>query len=80
MQIHQIGKYRLKQENLKSNLKILCQKRLYQKELANTANISVMTYSQYESGERIPNVCIAQQFVKALNVSIEELFPLSNGY
>lgn len=62
-----------------SNLKNLRQKKGFtQKELANVANISVMTYSRYESGERIPNVCIAQQFAKALNVSIEELFPLSD--
>lgn len=43
------------------------------------AAITYMTYFRYESGERIPNVCIAQQLAKTLNTTIEELFPLSGA-
>lgn len=63
---------------LKNNLKIFREKKGFtQAEIANKLNISIMTYFRYESGERIPNVCIAQQLAKTLNTTIEELFPLS---
>ena len=53
------------------------EKGLKQAELAEKAKISVLSYQRYESGERIPNVYIAQEIADILQVDVDELFPIS---
>ena len=60
---------------------ILKQKRknkgLSQVEVAEKANITIRSYQRYESGERVPNVYIAQEIADILQTDVKELFPLS---
>ena len=44
-------------------------------EVADKANITVRAYQRYEASERVPNVRIALNLARALNCSVEELFP-----
>ena len=59
---------------------ILKQKRknkgLSQVEVAEKANITIRSYQRYESGERVPNVYIAQEIADILQTDVKELFPL----
>ena len=48
-----------------------------QSKLAKEAQISILSYQRYESGERAPNVYTAQLIAQALQTTVEELFPLS---
>lgn len=52
------------------------EKGLTQSEIAEKAKISILAYQRYEYGERVPNVYIAQLIAKALQTTVEELFPL----
>ena len=52
------------------------QKGLTQVEVANKAEITERSYQRYEAGERLPNVHTAQLIAKALNTTVEEIFPL----
>ena len=50
-------------------------KNLTQQKLAEQTDIAVRTYKYYESGERVPDVRTAQKIAKALNATVDELFP-----
>ena len=59
------------------NLKLARDKAgLTQVETANKANVSERVYQSYENEGMIPNVHIAQLIAKALNSTVEELFPV----
>ena len=58
--------------------KIRTEKGYTQSEVAKKAKISERAYQNYELGERIPNVQIAQQIANVLHTTVEELFPLSS--
>ena len=47
---------------------------LTQMEIAEKANISLMSYQRYETGKRVPNVETAKLIAKILNSTVEELF------
>ena len=50
---------------------------LTQVQVAKRAGISNMSYHRYENGERVPNAYTVQLIAKALNTTVEEIFPLS---
>lgn len=63
---------------MKNNLKIIRLKRGFtQVQVADKARMSERGYQYIESGKRTPNVYIATKLAKALNTTVEELFPLS---
>lgn len=49
---------------------------LTQEEVARKANVGTRSYQDHEAGKRVPNVYTAQRIAKALNATVEELFPL----
>lgn len=49
---------------------------LTQVQVAKKAGVSVVCYQRYEYGKRIPDAHTAQLIAKALNSTVEELFPL----
>ena len=62
-----------------NNLKKLrISKGLTQNEIARSVGITVVTYQNYEYGIREPKVSFAIKLAKALNTTVEELFPLSD--
>lgn len=65
---------------MKTIIKIIREKRGFtQVQVADKAQLSERSYQRYETGERLPNVQVAQMIAKALNTTVEELFPLSNA-
>ncbi|WP_312649002.1 helix-turn-helix transcriptional regulator [Aminipila sp.] len=63
---------------MKTILKTIREKKGFtQVEVADKANIAIRTYQNYEAGERVPNVHTAISIAKALNTSIEVLFPVT---
>ena len=50
------------------------QKGLTQVQVAKKANITVMSYQRYESGEREPRTSTAKLIAQALSSTVEELF------
>ena len=50
-------------------------KGIQQKTLAQNARVALRTYQYYESGERTPDVKVAQRLAVALGVGINELYP-----
>lgn len=50
-------------------------KNLKQTEIAQKVGISVMSYFRYETGEREPKARTAIRIAKALDTTVEELFP-----
>lgn len=59
----------------KKLIKLRKQKGLTQKELAKILNVSISTYKRYETGERVPNVYVAQHIASILNTTVDTLFP-----
>jgi len=51
------------------------QKNITQLELAKKVSVDVRTYQHYETGSRKPDIYIAQNLAKVLDVDINELFP-----
>lgn len=47
---------------------------LSQRQIAEKARISKISYQRYEQGERVPNVNTAIAIAKTLNSTVEELF------
>ena len=47
---------------------------LTQMQVAEKANVTVISYHRYEAGERIPRADTAKLIAKALNSTVEELF------
>ena len=61
-----------------NNLKKLrISKGLTQNEIARSVGITVVTYQNYEYGTREPKVSFAIKLAKVLNITVEDLFPLS---
>lgn len=61
---------------MENKLKIIREsKNLKQTEIAQKVGISVMSYFRYETGEREPKTRIAIKIAKALDTTVEELFP-----
>ncbi|MFG6378563.1 MAG: helix-turn-helix domain-containing protein [Lachnospiraceae bacterium] len=61
---------------MKNNLKtIRLEKGFTQVQVANKAHLSERGYQYIETGKRSPNVYLALEIAKALNVTVEELFP-----
>lgn len=54
------------------------EKGLTQVVVAEKARISIRGYQRIEAGERLPNVITAQRIASALNLTVEELFPISS--
>lgn len=52
---------------------------LTQAQIAEKAQITVMSYSRYETGKRDPRIQTAIRIAHALGVTVEELFPITNG-
>ena len=50
---------------------------LTQGQVANEAKITARVYQYYEAGERKPNVYTAQLIANALNVAVDDIFPLN---
>lgn len=63
---------------MENNLKTIRKKRGFtQLQVAEKAQLSERGYQYIEAGNRTPNVYLATKIAKALNVTVEELFPLS---
>ena len=64
---------------MKNYLKLYREKSgLTQKELAKKCNIAKRTYQYYETGERKPDIYIAQALADALSIDVDKLFPRRN--
>lgn len=50
---------------------------LTQVQVAKKAQIRERVYQYYEAGERVPNVYAAQLIAKAVNSTVEDIFPLT---
>lgn len=62
--------------DMKNNLKtIRLEKGFTQVQIANKAHLSERGYQYIETGKRSPNVYLALEIAKALNATVEELFP-----
>lgn len=63
---------------MENNLKTIRKKRGFtQVQVADKAQLTERGYQYIESGRRTPNVYLATKIAKALNATVEELFPLS---
>ena len=64
---------------MKNNLKkIRIYNNITQEELAKKSNITTRNYQRIEKGEQDPKTTTAILIAKALNTTVEELFPLSH--
>lgn len=64
--------------DMKNNLKVIREEKGFtQVQVAEKAQLSERGYQYIEAGNRTPNVYLATKIAKALNVTVEELFPLS---
>lgn len=65
---------------MENNLKAIRKKRGFtQVQVADKAQLTERGYQYIESARRTPNVYLAIKIAKALNTTVEELFPLSNA-
>lgn len=51
---------------------------LSQREFSKRINISYQVFQKYENGTVIPSVLTALKIAKALNTTVEELFPIED--
>ena len=64
---------------MKNNLKLFRNKRhLTQIDISKKVGVETQHYQRYEYGLHTPNVYTAIRLAKALNTTVEELFPLSD--
>lgn len=51
------------------------EKKLSQQATANACGIGIRIFQYYESGEKIPTAYVALRIARALDTTVEELFP-----